>query len=616
MGVLRWASLQQRDSDIHNYAQRSWCVRKGPWYKMYLQMCILMVTMIAKHRALAACPPIYIKEAPEDWSCVRECRPGTFCHSSSCLPCSPCPDPYTLAESGRTEMSIVPACINNGICPNTCAPIGFTPPAANASMCDCVGVIPPTPEPTPVICKEGCSNGHCETHGECICDSGWDGELCNLRQCIPDCMHGHCNTSSGECICSVGWGGSLCDEDLSYCRNNQPCRNGGTCADSENGGYTCHCTEEFTGIDCETNLSYCSNNPSCRNGGTCLDNENGSFSCQCTEDFTGTNCETRMKLWLCEETCLNNGTCQETELDVYQCECMEGFTGTKCQHSKGAPSWVYGLVGAVVVLGAAAALTCIFCSRKLHIRPCVKAFWPLNNDSDIQLLSESLAYELSGTTAILKDLHKWPQCVIKTCPCVPGFPVRIMPDMQRHAVPNLRPGFTYTFHVCRVGRDVEDSECVVTECSFEVSGFAEEDEMCTGTLKLIEESIQLRRDLDQILAHGDDLRHCISSFFGFSDRCRDAFVKSDSQQCAETLSDILRALDKLDCRVEPLLRHLERVKLDSATKFAQTLCRYHPECKVCPHICHLLHGGTTKWASQHVNEVTPYPLLNGTTTCI
>ncbi|XP_038056532.1 neurogenic locus notch homolog protein 1-like isoform X2 [Patiria miniata] len=529
----------------------------------------LLLTMIPA--ALSACPPIHIKMQPDedDW-CPGGCPSGSYCQDSSCLPCSPCPDPYTLAERGETEMYIIPGCINNGYCPNTCAANSFTP-KANASLCDCEGVTPPPPVTTPVMCKDGCVHGHCDIPDECICESDWEGGLCDTLPCIPGCMSGYCNTSSGECVCSSGWGGDICDQDLRYCSSNQPCRNGGTCLDSEDGNYTC----------------------------------------QCVLDFTGITCETATILHLCEEDCHNNGTCQEMERDVYQCQCSEGFTGTNCQVAEsrglqGMQGWKSGLIisVSVSVMILAVVLIVYLCRKNLYIKQRWKHVWPFNNDSDVQLIGKALRCDLSGNTVILRDLHEWPHCEVHTCPCLPDFPVLITEGMNELPVSNLQPGFTYTFEICRQDRDVEGNGSCVASCDVPVEGFANEDEACTGTMKLIEDSISLRRDLDRVLAGSQDLRQCISSFFQFKERQSEAFVKSGDEPCVKTLCEILGAMDRLDCGVDSLLSHLARSKPNGAQEFAQKLCRSHPGCAVCPHICHHMHGGLTAWATQHDNQVT------------
>lgn len=40
-----------------------------------------------------------------------------------------------------------------------------------------------------------------------------------------------------------------------------PCFNGGTCVETESGGYTCRCPPSYMGSNCEKKLDRCSNNP-------------------------------------------------------------------------------------------------------------------------------------------------------------------------------------------------------------------------------------------------------------------------------------------------------------------------------------------------------------------
>ncbi|XP_022815759.1 neurogenic locus protein delta [Spodoptera litura] len=80
-------------------------------------------------------------------------------------------------------------------------------------------------------CLPGCDaeHGHCLKPDECICHSGWVGELCDQCERHPGCVHGTC-LRPWDCNCEEGWGGLFCNQDLNYCTNHRPCRNGGTCS--------------------------------------------------------------------------------------------------------------------------------------------------------------------------------------------------------------------------------------------------------------------------------------------------------------------------------------------------------------------------------------------------
>ena len=99
------------------------------------------------------------------------------------------------------------------------------------------------------------------------CKLGWQGKLCD--QCIryPGCLHGSCQ-QPWQCYCNEGWGGLFCNQDLNYCTNHKPCKNGGTCFNTGQGSYTCTCPAEYTGTDCELVKDDCTVIP-CLNGGTC-----------------------------------------------------------------------------------------------------------------------------------------------------------------------------------------------------------------------------------------------------------------------------------------------------------------------------------------------------------
>lgn len=121
------------------------------------------------------------------------------------------------------------------------------------------------------------------------CKLGWQGKLCD--QCIryPGCVHGSCQ-QPWQCYCNNGWGGLFCNQDLNYCTNHKPCKNGGTCFNTGQGSYFCTCLAEYTGTDCELVKDDCTTVIPCLNGGTCLDRIN-EYKCLCPRGYSGLRCE-------------------------------------------------------------------------------------------------------------------------------------------------------------------------------------------------------------------------------------------------------------------------------------------------------------------------------------
>lgn len=166
-------------------------------------------------------------------------------------------------------------------------------------------------------------------------------------------------------MCNEGWGGLFCNQDLNYCTNHKPCKNGGTCFNTGQGSYTCSCAPGFTGTDCETPLLDCHSKP-CLNGGSCsMDkksnssvssssagstasngNNNGNnnnnsnssstdlsarnYRCTCPPGWRGRHCEVSSRS--CRDSpCLHGGSCDEDSLRGYTCHCPSGYTGTDCE---------------------------------------------------------------------------------------------------------------------------------------------------------------------------------------------------------------------------------------------------------------------------------------------
>ena len=76
----------------------------------------------------------------------------------------------------------------------------------------------------------GCVNGVCIAPNHCSCASNWDGTRCDIgkfnitkvfifnrnftlihvEECSLPCVHGDC--VSGQCLCDYGWSGLICDQ--------------------------------------------------------------------------------------------------------------------------------------------------------------------------------------------------------------------------------------------------------------------------------------------------------------------------------------------------------------------------------------------------------------------
>ncbi|KAH1023112.1 hypothetical protein HUJ04_012383 [Dendroctonus ponderosae] len=192
---------------------------------------------------------------------------------------------------------------------------------------------------TKAQCLPGCDeqHGHCTRPNECKCQSGWEGPLCDKCQRYPGCMHGSC-VKPWDCLCDDGWGGLFCNQDLNFCTNHLPCRNGGTCFNTGEGSYTCSCPPGYNGTDCEVATDDCARTP-CLHGGTCLKSENSdTFVCQCTSGYGGSICQTPLPLPTAPgcsgNPCNNGGSCQDVS-GGYRCTCRPGFTGPSCERHLG-----------------------------------------------------------------------------------------------------------------------------------------------------------------------------------------------------------------------------------------------------------------------------------------
>uniref|UniRef100_A0A674NY34 Delta-like protein n=1 Tax=Takifugu rubripes TaxID=31033 RepID=A0A674NY34_TAKRU len=182
---------------------------------------------------------------------------------------------------------------------------------------------------TEPICLPSCDEEHgfCDKPGECKCRVGFSGRYCDDCIRYPGCLHGTCQ-QPWQCNCQEGWGGLFCNQDLNYCTHHKPCLNGATCTNTGQGSYTCSCLPGFTGASCEVQVNECSGNP-CRNGGSCSDNENG-YKCICPPGFYGNNCELSANT-CADGPCFNDGRCADNPEGGYFCQCPMGYAGFNCE---------------------------------------------------------------------------------------------------------------------------------------------------------------------------------------------------------------------------------------------------------------------------------------------
>ncbi|XP_025201827.1 neurogenic locus protein delta [Melanaphis sacchari] len=207
------------------------------------------------------------------------------------------------------------------------------------------------------ICAPGCDEkkGTCMTPGTCQCHAGWTGARCDQCQIYPGCVNGYCQ-KPWQCLCKEGWGGMFCNQDLNYCTNHAPCKNGGTCFNTGQGLYTCSCAPGYSGPECNVDLGLtnrpgmdCSTGLTCLNGGTCK--KTGSVSsCACPNQWKGVRCETSTQPACASSPCGNGGTCVNTPKtnnnvtgtgnnnnynngNGYVCHCPIGFSGPTCHQT-------------------------------------------------------------------------------------------------------------------------------------------------------------------------------------------------------------------------------------------------------------------------------------------
>ncbi|GIY05038.1 hypothetical protein CDAR_464701 [Caerostris darwini] len=194
------------------------------------------------------------------------------------------------------------------------------------------------------FCKQKCAHGTCkelnrEPWYECECPSGYSGQFCqafdacSLHPCKNNGTCRNTNDNGYICICDGNYSGPSCGS-FNPCLKSNPCENSGICEMTTNNTLICICAEGFYGRRCKyRDPCY---NISCFNGGTCQVTGNGSYSCTCRNGFTGTHCETEIDE--CEKNpCSNGSTCLSKD-GYFVCLCLDGFSGQTCEELEQCPS--------------------------------------------------------------------------------------------------------------------------------------------------------------------------------------------------------------------------------------------------------------------------------------
>jgi hypothetical protein len=128
-------------------------------------------------------------------------------------------------------------------------------------------------------------------------------------------------------VCLLGLGALADAQSPSPCASNQ-CLNGGSCADSPGGAFTCACPTGITGERCHLQVNECASSP-CQNGATCRDRFRA-FQCECQPGWTGAMCHTAITP--CSSSpCAAGSTCRTTDSGTaFACDCEPGWTGSTC----------------------------------------------------------------------------------------------------------------------------------------------------------------------------------------------------------------------------------------------------------------------------------------------
>eukprot|EP00736_Rhodelphis_marinus_P002214 Rmarinus@m.23570 len=165
--------------------------------------------------------------------------------------------------------------------------------------------------------------GECYEPNICVCDSGWEGAVCESAICAKCSSHGRC-TAPDYCECDEGYFGFDCTLAKPVCQCDP---DHGTCVETSRPqfhdhpweyAFVCVCEDGWIGQFC--NLPICAD--SCFARGTCV----APYNCSCNAGWKTEDTESPCTVPICESDCSYHGTCTGPD----ECICDEGWQGVDC----------------------------------------------------------------------------------------------------------------------------------------------------------------------------------------------------------------------------------------------------------------------------------------------
>ena len=301
------------------------------------------------------CHPNYMSP---DTGCHYQCPLAAPCVGCTPIPCSGYGQCVPALNGSAVAVCITCSDYATQRCGNACQDSG--PAICQRHMCSgarwgsqCQNWCPGASADAPLPCSNHglCDQGKAGS-GQCVCDSGYVGDICELK--CPNCRtnRGVCNAQA-TCTCNAGFAGTLCEKECPGTFRS-PCGQyntaiaayelHGTCDDGALGTGDCTCDVGWRGAGCtERCLGMLDSLTSCSGNGDCIQLKS---SCNCYSDsisgyWGSADCSRCAPGWVggnCTLQCVNGTT------DISGCICHNGFYGPSCSDECSGKVTINGLV--------------------------------------------------------------------------------------------------------------------------------------------------------------------------------------------------------------------------------------------------------------------------------